>query len=225
MRAYLIKTLVLVFPLAAMAQTGALQIKILEGEGAAHPPGAHVSHPLTVQVTDDTGRPVPGAAVSFQLPPEGPSGLFSDGLRTDLVITDANGRATIHSVQLNRTGGRVSLRITAAKGQARAGMISYLYIGESRAATAATSAGAAPAAQAPAARRPAANGPAPSGEITPTTPQMAPHSHKKWFVLAAIAAGGAMAFVGVSHAAGGHGSTVSSSVVSIGTPGITIGQP
>ena len=122
----------LALPCVAMAQIAVLQIKVLEGEGAVHPPGARIARPSTVEVTDETGQPVAGAAVSFQLPPEGPSGLFSNGLRTDLVLTDAAGRASIHSVQLNRTGGQFRIRITAVKEQARAGAVSTQYIGENR---------------------------------------------------------------------------------------------
>src|ERR1700684_970005 len=130
MKAFLTRALVLAFPCVAVAQIASLQIKVLEGEGAAHPAGAHISRPLTVQVTDDMGQPVAGAAVSFQLPPEGPSGLFSNGLRTDLAITDAAGHATIHSIQLNRNGGQFRIRITAVKEQARAGIVSFQYINE-----------------------------------------------------------------------------------------------
>jgi hypothetical protein len=228
MKALLAEALVLALPCVAMAQIAVLQIKVLDGEGAVHPAGARIAHPLTVEVTDETGHPVAGAAVSFQLPPEGPSGLFSNGLRTDLVLTDVSGHASIHSVQLNRTGGEFRIRITAVKEQARAGAISTLYIGENRngaPASAVAKAGPAPAPQ----TNPPANSPASvkSGEITPTTAKMSTGSHKKWIILAAIAAVGAgVALAGVSRASKSSStSTVASSVVSIGTPTITIGNP
>jgi hypothetical protein len=231
-----------------MAQVAVLQIKVLEGEGAVHPAGARIAHPLTVEVTDETGQPVAGAAVSFQLPPEGPSGLFSNGLRTDLILTDAAGRASIHSVQLNRTGGQFRIRITAVKEQARAGAVSTQFIGENRSGAPATTAKASPAAppRTPAQATPQstpqtpqtmpksgeitqttpAQGTAKSGEITPTTTKMGSGSHKKWLVLAGIVAAGAgAALVGVTRANSGSKSTVSSSVVSIGTPTVTIGNP
>jgi len=216
MKQFFLRALVLLFPCAAMAQVAVLQIKILEGEGAVHPPGAHVSHPLTVEVTDENGRPVTGAAVSFQLPPEGAGGVFSNGLRTDLSITDNAGRAAIHAIQLNRTGGQFRIRITAVKEQARAGAISTQYIAEAGAVTAtATAAKPAPGAPQPAAR---------SGEITRTTTRMSSGSHKKWIVLAAIAAGGGAAFLGISRASSSN-SAPAASVVSIGTPTITVGHP
>ena len=217
----------------AMAQIAVLQIKVLQGEGAVHQPGARIARPLTVEVTDETGRPVAGAAVSFQLPPEGPSGLFSNGLRTDLVLTDASGRASIHSVQLNRTGGQFRIRITAVKEQARAGAVSTQFIGENYNMPPAAPTSAGKPSPATAAQTTTPQAPpqvrAKSGEITPTTAKMGSGSHKKWIVVAAVvAAGAAGAFLGVSRASGkstGSSGTVSSSVVSIGTPIISIGNP
>jgi len=226
----------------AMGQIAVLQIKVLEGEAVVHPPGARIAHPLTVEVTDEAGRPVAGAAVSFQLPPEGPSGLFSNGLRTDLVLTDESGRASIHSVQLNRTSGQFRIRITAVKEQARAGAVSTQYIAEDRNGDRAAAGKPGPAATAQASPQPTqptaksseitptapAHTTAKSGEITPTTSKMGSGSHKKWIVLAAIAAAAGVAFLGVSRASSsgsGSKSTVPCSTVCIGTPGVTIGNP
>jgi len=107
-----------------------LHIAVVSGEGAVHTPGEHVAKPVTVQVTDGTGRPVEGARVSFQVPPEGPGGVFSSGLRTDLAITDASGHATVRSLQFNRIAGRCLIRVTAAKEQARAGIVLQQYIND-----------------------------------------------------------------------------------------------
>ncbi|HVN03221.1 MAG TPA: hypothetical protein VMT86_02320 [Bryobacteraceae bacterium] len=220
MKMFLARALVVALPCAAMAQVANLQIKVLEGEGAVHPAGAHVARPLAVQVTDDEGRPVAGAAVSFQLPADGPGGIFANGLRTDLAISDASGRAAIHAVQLNRIGGQFRIRITAVKEQARAGIISVQYIGESKAGAPVVAANHAEQ------KSTAPQQTASSGEITPTTTKMSSgRGHKKWYVLAAVAVAGGAALLGASRAAGTHGSTVSSSTVSIGTPGITIGHP
>jgi len=235
-RALIRGALVLALPCLATAQIAGLQIKVLEGEAAVHPPGARVTHPLTVEVTDETGRPVSGAAVSFQLPPDGPSGVFSNGLRTDLIVTDASGRASLRSVQLNRTGGQLRVRITAVKEQARAGTVSVLYIGDGGKTAPVISVKAAPAAAsgeitptapvkatvpgAPA--HPAAK----SGEITPTTVKMGSGHHKRWVVVAAaVGAGAGVALLGLNKAKPGSSSTVASSVVSIGTPTISIGHP
>jgi hypothetical protein len=115
---------------ATPAQVAILQIQVVEGEGTVHAPGARSSRPLTVEVTDETGKPVTAAAVSFHLPEDGPGGTFASGLRTDVATTDARGRATIHTFQANRIPGRFQIRIIASKEQARAGTVSFQYVAE-----------------------------------------------------------------------------------------------
>lgn len=112
------------------AQVLLLQIQVVEGEGTVHAPGARAVRPVTVSVTDDAGRPVVGAAVSFHLPEDGSGGAFANGLRTDIAITDARGHASVRSFQANRLPGRFQIRILASKEQARAGTVSFQYIGE-----------------------------------------------------------------------------------------------
>src|SRR4051794_2746222 len=107
----------------ATAQVAILQIQFVEGEGAVHAPGSRSSRPLTVEVTDETGRPVPSAAVSFHLPEEGPGGAFANGLHTDVAVTDAQGRVSLHGLVLNRIPGRFQIRVIATKEQARAGAL------------------------------------------------------------------------------------------------------
>ena len=251
MKAFLARALVFAFPCVVVAQTAILQIKVLEGEGAAHPAGARVSRPLTVQVTDEMGQPVVGAAVSFQLPPEGPSGLFSNGLRTDLAITDATGRASIHSIQLNRTGGQLRIRITAVKEQARAGIVSFQTINDSAPVPVAPPTPApptpAPPAAAPAAAPPAAHtavtpaAPVPQAEptaersasppverspgITATTEKMGTRISKKWILLAVVAVAAGAVALGISHASSSKSSSSTNTTATIGTPTITIGSP
>jgi hypothetical protein len=126
--AFVARALVCAFPCLAIAQVATLQIKILEGDAAVHVAGSRSARPLAVQVTDDLGRPVAGAAVSFRLPEEGPGGLFANRLRTEVVVSDANGHATVRNVQLNNTPGTFQIRITAAKEQARAGTLARQFI-------------------------------------------------------------------------------------------------
>jgi hypothetical protein len=120
--------LVLAFPVLAAAQVAILQIQVTEGDQAVHAAGSRSSSPLTVQVSDETGQPVAGAAVSFRLPEDGPGGHFANGLRTDLVITDSNGRATIRNLQVNRIPGPFQIRIVASRDQARAGTLTRQFI-------------------------------------------------------------------------------------------------
>lgn len=101
-----------------------LTIRVAEGDGAAYPIGSRATRGVTVLVTDETGRPVEGATVSFTLPAEGPGGVFSTGGRTEIAATRADGRAAVWGMQWNRTAGPFEIRITAVKGQARAGVVS-----------------------------------------------------------------------------------------------------
>jgi hypothetical protein len=124
--------LVLALPWMAFSQIAILHIQIIEGDGAVYAPGVRSQRPVTVEVTDETGRPVGGAAVTFTLPDDGPSGLFLNSLHTEVVVTDGRGHAPIRSLQLNRAPGRFQMRITAAKEQARAGTVAFQYIAENK---------------------------------------------------------------------------------------------
>jgi hypothetical protein len=119
-------------PCCLGAQVSILRITVVSGEAAVHPPGTRVARPLTIEVRDEIGQPVQGAAVSFHFPEDGPGGLFANGLPTDLAVTDAAGRATVRGFQLNRTTGAIDIRITAAKDQARAGTLVKVFIGDAK---------------------------------------------------------------------------------------------
>ncbi len=105
------------------AQTVIVRLRVVEGDGAVHPAGSRSARPLTIEVTDETGQPIHGAAVSFRLPEEGPGGVFSNGLGTDVVISGSNGHASVHGMRLNRSAGPFEIRVTASKDQVRAGMV------------------------------------------------------------------------------------------------------
>jgi hypothetical protein len=190
--------LVVALACSATAQVAILQIQIIEGEGGVYAPGARSVRPLTVEVTDETGRPVARAAVSFHFPDEGPGGVFANGLRTDVVTTDEHGRASLRGWQLNRTPGRLQIRITASKEQASAGLVSFQYITE-------------PAGGAVAQSAAAAGG--------------GSHSHAKWLLILGLVAGGAAAGVVVTRHSTTPASTASSPSLSIGAPAITVGKP
>jgi hypothetical protein len=183
----------------ATAQVAVLQIQILEGEGGVHAPGARLARPLTLAVTDETGRPVAGAAVSFNLPEDGPSGAFASGLRTEVATTDQLGRASLRRIQLNRIAGRFQIRIIASKEQARAGTVSFQYIAD---------AGSGVAAAGSARAHPASRG------------------HGKWIAVAALVGAGAAA--GVVASRSGNGTPPSGAggpTLTIGSPSLTVGKP
>lgn len=120
--------LALALPALASAQPALLEIRITEGEGAVQPAGRRVVAPLSVLVTDEIGRPVEGAAVTFRLPEEGPGGVFANGLKTEVMRTGPDGRATVHEIRWNRVPGPVRIRVTALKGETRAGTVVAQYL-------------------------------------------------------------------------------------------------
>jgi hypothetical protein len=174
-----------------------VQLKVVEGDGAAYRNGSRASRGLTVLVTDEAGKPVERAAVSFKLPEEGPSGVFNSGLRTEVVNTGPDGRAAVGWIW-NKTSGPVQIRITAIKDQARAGIISTQYLSDA----VATHAGG-------------------EGSFT------ASHKGRtKWILigLAAVAGGAAAGFV-LARSHSPSSSTTAPAGVSIGTPSIIVGHP
>lgn len=107
-----------------------VQLRVVDGEGAVHAAGSRATRGITVQVTDETGKPVEGAAVSFRLPDQGPGGSFNGGLKSEVVTTRPDGKATIWGMQWNKTPGPFDVRITAVKDQARAGIVSQQYLSD-----------------------------------------------------------------------------------------------
>lgn len=100
-----------------------LQVQVVEGEGLTYAPQTRAVKGITVRVTDEVGRPVAGAAVSFRLPEEGASGTFQNNSKTEIAATTADGRASVWGMRWGKTAGAVTVRITAAKGATRAGTI------------------------------------------------------------------------------------------------------
>ena len=173
-----------------------LQIRVVEGEGVAYPLGGRATRGVTILVTDETGKPMQGVTVSFRLPDEGPSGTFSSGSRTEIATTKDDGRAAAWGMQWNRTEGSFEIRITAVKGQARAGTVCPVYLSKSVAETDA----------------------APPVKLT--------RNHKWLWIALAVAGGAALAvtagaLAGKSSTPIGPTSTPTS----IGTPTIAIGAP
>lgn len=175
-----------------------VQLRVVEGEGVTYRTSSRATRGLTVLVTDEAGLPVDMASVSFRLPDQGASGTFNSGLRTEVVVTGPDGRASVWGMQWNKTPGTVEIHITALKGQARTGIISTQYLSDTAA-------------------------PKPGGEGVFT----ASHKGHKWLWIAAIAggaaAGGAYAFLRSPGSPSSSSPAVTG--LSIGTPSITIGHP
>ena len=182
----------------AFAQVAILQIKVVEGEGAVHLPGARSPRPLTVEVTDETGRPVAGAAVSFHLPEDGPGG----SLRQRPAHRDRDHRFPRPRQSARPAGEPVPVDASNCgswRPKSRRAPASCLFNmwPRPRAARAAAAAAA---------------------------------SHRKWIVIGAGIAGGAVAGLiasrgGSAAAAAAAPAVAPSPALTIGAPAITVGKP
>jgi hypothetical protein len=152
-----------------------------------------------VQVTDETGHPVDAATVSFQLPESGgPGGTFSTGAKIEIATTGNDGRAGVWGMQWNRTVGSFEIRITAVKGQIRAGTLCSQFLTDAL---------------------------APHNSLS-SQARAGPSRGHKWLwislAVAGAAAGGAVFALGSKTS---QGTVASSSGVQLGTPTVILGHP
>jgi hypothetical protein len=176
-----------------------VQLRVVEGEGTTYRTGTRAARGVTVLVTDEAGLPLDMASVSFRLPDQGATGTFSSGLRTEVVTTGPDGRASVWGMQWNKTAGTIQIRITAVKGQARAGIVSTQYLSESVAPTA-------------------------GGEGVFTRS----HSGHKWLWIAAVAglaAGGGGYAVLRSQGSSSNQTNPAVAGINVGAPSIIVGHP
>jgi hypothetical protein len=182
-----------------------LQLKVIEGEGAVHAAGSRSASALTVQVTDETGRPVEGVTVSFRMPVSGPTGVFQNGLPTEVFVTGPDGKVAVTGIRWGSAPGPVRIRITAVRGQVRAGIVSEQYVAE-------------PAQL--------------SRSATGAKPARIAHNRGRWVALAVAAAGAAagglvLGMAGKSQTAASAGAIAASQTqgVQVGAPTIRVGKP
>jgi hypothetical protein len=187
----------LVFAVSADASV-IVQLRVVEGEGLTYRTGSRATRGVTVLVTDEAGLPLDMASVSFRLPEQGASGTFSSGLRTEVVTTGADGRASVWGMQWNKTPGTVQIHITAVKEQARTGIVSTQYLSD----TVALKAG---------------------GEGVFTASHGGGHKWLWIVAVAGVAAGGA-AFA-LLRSKGAPTTQAATTGPSISAPTITVGQP
>jgi hypothetical protein len=104
---------------ALTAQAAGLRIVVENGAGAVEPAGAASGRSFVVRVLDASGQPASGAAVTFLLPANGPSGLFASGMRIETFPAGADGRAAVRGIQWNGQAGECVLRVSASLGGER----------------------------------------------------------------------------------------------------------
>jgi hypothetical protein len=98
---------------AQQAVTG-LSITIVEGEGAINNVRQRVNREPIVQVEDQNHKPIAGAVVIFLLPDQGASGVFADGSRMLMTVTDNQGRAVARGIRPNNQSGPMQIRVNAS---------------------------------------------------------------------------------------------------------------
>jgi hypothetical protein len=103
----------LLFTNLLRAQEPTLHIAVVAGEGARQQISQKVRVEPAVQVQDQAGKSIEGAAVVFTLPSSGPGGTFENGSHTLTVSTDPLGRAVAHGLRLNRLKGPFDIQVTA----------------------------------------------------------------------------------------------------------------
>lgn len=111
-------SLVIALPPSAWAQEAgaikALNIVIVEGEGAINNVRQRVAREPIVEVTDENKKPVSGALVTFMLPGNGPSGVFANGSNTMTIATDNAGRAVARGIRVNNQPGQYQMRVSVS---------------------------------------------------------------------------------------------------------------
>ena len=208
--------LMMAVPVTVWGETVILQLQVLEGEGGVFAASSRALKPLTVRVTDEAGAPVPGAAVSFRLPEDGVSGVFQNGLKTDLVLSGPDGRATSPTIAWGPLAGPVRIRVTAALEQVRAGVLVAAYVaaaGNVMAVGASSSNAIAPQQQRV------------SSPTAAPTQRLKKRSWAMWIAVAAIGIGGGVAVALLRHPrTGSPSSSASPPIISIGQPTISVGR-
>src|SRR5690349_12169905 len=87
-----------------LAQQG-LKIVLIEGARARNVVLQIAARPITIRVEDASGRPLADVPVTFTSPQQGPSGEFSNNLRTLSITTDSRGIAAAEQYHPNAITG------------------------------------------------------------------------------------------------------------------------
>ena len=101
-------------PAPAQTLPTAINIVVIEGEGAINNVRERVTREPLVLIEDENHKPVSGAAVVFTLPTEGASGDFPNGSKTLTMVTDPSGKAMAKGLRPNGVAGKLPIYVTAS---------------------------------------------------------------------------------------------------------------
>jgi hypothetical protein len=100
-----------------------LSLKVLRGDGVVNYPAAPQAIQPVVEVDDSEGHPVAGAEVTYLLPSAGPGGSIHGWMRATVIVTGANGQASLEGWAPNMEVGDFKIKVTAVAGSARTSIL------------------------------------------------------------------------------------------------------
>jgi hypothetical protein len=108
-----------VFLAALLAGPGAfaqqaLNLVVVEGEGAINNIRQRTARDPIVRVEDENHKPIAGAAVVFLLPSQGASGTFAGGVQSLTVMTNNQGLAVGRGLKPNGVQGQYQINVNAS---------------------------------------------------------------------------------------------------------------
>ena len=114
----LVPVLVALFalPLPPVLAQQALNLVVVQGEGAINNVRQRTARDPIVRVEDQNHRPIAGAVVAFTLPTQGAGGTFGGGAQMLSVTTNSRGLAIAKGFHPNNLGGQWQMHINASFG-------------------------------------------------------------------------------------------------------------
>lgn len=108
-------------PPALLAQApaiaeGPIRILVIAGQSGTNSLKTKTAAPITVEVRDASNHAVAGAVVTFEAPEDGPGLIFSNGSRSQSLITEVNGRVSVMDMEPVGAGS-FKLAVTASYDQ------------------------------------------------------------------------------------------------------------
>lgn len=97
----------------AQGPEGAIQIRVLAGDGGINNINSNVAVEPVIEVVDSTGRPVSKASVTLRAPASGPSVTFFGASRVSTLTTDDQGRVRVTGMVPNTMEGSFQIEVEA----------------------------------------------------------------------------------------------------------------
>jgi hypothetical protein len=106
----------LLFAQAPAAPDTSIRILVMAGQNGANSLKTKTGAPIIVEVRDANNHPVPAAVVTFTAPDDDPSLIFSNGSRSQSLITEVSGRVSVTDMEPVGLGA-FKMMVTAAYDQ------------------------------------------------------------------------------------------------------------